>query len=241
MSSSPNKPVLKLDWCSHEAARWAVEHWHYSKSMPTPPVVKIGVWEDERFIGVVLFSRGANNNLGNPYGLKQTEVCELSRIALHKHVTPVSRIIAIAVRMLRKKETGLRLIVSFADANENHHGGIYQAAGWLYSGMSNSTPKYITTNGQVLHNRQVSKTGFKPQYGEMRRVPLISSCQVVPQLDKYRYLYPLDAAMRAQIAPLAKPYPKRAVVVQAVEQPRPSADGVAERPDRSRIADDGRQ
>ena len=59
MSSSPNKPVLKLDWCSHEAARWAVEHWHYSKSMPTPPVVKIGVWEDERFIGVVLFSRGA--------------------------------------------------------------------------------------------------------------------------------------------------------------------------------------
>ena len=26
---------------------------------------------------------------------------------------------------------------------------------------------------------------------------------------KYRYLYPLDAAMRTQIAPLAKPYPKR--------------------------------
>jgi hypothetical protein len=26
---------------------------------------------------------------------------------------------------------------------------------------------------------------------------------------KYRYLYPLDSAMREQIAPLAKPYPKR--------------------------------
>jgi hypothetical protein len=27
--------------------------------------------------------------------------------------------------------------------------------------------------------------------------------------SKHKYLYPLDKAMRAQIAPLAKPYPKR--------------------------------
>jgi hypothetical protein len=25
-----SKPVLKLDWCSHAAAKYAVEHWHYS-------------------------------------------------------------------------------------------------------------------------------------------------------------------------------------------------------------------
>ena len=24
-----DKPVLKLDWCSHAAAKYAVEHWHY--------------------------------------------------------------------------------------------------------------------------------------------------------------------------------------------------------------------
>jgi hypothetical protein len=37
----------------------------------------------------------------------------------------------------------------------------------------------------------------------------ISDCKKVFQLGKYRYLMPLDPAMRAQIAPLAKPYPKR--------------------------------
>jgi hypothetical protein len=32
---------------------------------------------------------------------------------------------------------------------------------------------------------------------------------MIPLMGKYRYLMPLDAAMRAQIAPLAKPYPKK--------------------------------
>lgn len=34
---------------------------------------------------------------------------------------------------------------------------------------------------------------------------------------KLKYLYPLDRAMRKQIAPLAKPYPKRKTCGQSVE------------------------
>lgn len=207
--SSQSKPELKLDWCSYEAARFAVEHWHYSHSMPTPPVIRIGVWEGGKFIGCVLFSRGANKNLGNPYGLSEIEVCELTRVALDKHTTPVSRIVAIAVKMLRHKE-GIRLIVSFADENMGHVGTIYQAGGWVYTGRAKSTPKYRTSSGTILHQRQVSKTGVKPQYGTLRAVPKMSDCEVIPQLDKYRYLYPLDEAMRKQIEPLRKSYPKKA-------------------------------
>lgn len=209
---------MKIDWATHEAAKYACLHWHYSKSMPTPPIVKIGVYEDEKFIGCVLFSRCANNNLGNPYGLKQTEVCELTRVALNQHRTQVSRIIAIALKFIKKKETGLRLCVSFADPNEGHHGGIYQAGGWIYSGKSNSTPKYKTKDGKILHQRQVSKVGYKPQYGTIRRVPKQSDCEVLPQLDKHRYLMPLDDEMRKQIEPLRKPYPKRVTKATSGDQ-----------------------
>lgn len=203
------KPELKLDWCSHEAAKYAVEKWHYSGTMPTPPILRIGVWESEKFVGVILFSRGANKNLGTPYGLQCTEVCELTRVALAVHETPVSRMMAIALRMVMQKEKGLRLCVSFADTNEGHHGGIYQAGGWVYSGESISTPKFRTASGKVLHQRQTSKTGIKPQYGKPRRVPKQSECVLIPQKNKHRYLMPLDAEMRAQIEPLRKPYPKR--------------------------------
>ena len=208
MSSSP-KPDLRLDWCSHVAAKYAVEHWHYSHSLPTPPIVRVGVWENEAFIGCVLFSRGANQNLGNAYGLKQTEVCELTRVALTSHLTPVSRIVSVAIRFVAKCSPGVRLVISFADPLQNHVGGIYQAGNWIYSGCTSPDRYYIDTNGRKWHSRQCSVTGFKPQYGTLRKVPKISECKKVETPGKHRYLYPLDAAMRAQIAPLAKPYPKR--------------------------------
>jgi hypothetical protein len=203
------KPDLRLDWVDHKAAKYAVEHWHYSRSLPTPPLVRVGVWEGGKYIGVVLFSRGANNNLGKPYGCDTTEVCELTRVALSQHQTPVSRIVALAIKFLKRNSPKLRIIVSFADPNQGHHGGIYQAGGWTYVGQTPPSHKYIDRNGREWHQRQVSVSGVKPQYGEMRRVAKISECKKVPQLGKYRYLMPLDKAMRAQIAPLAKPYPKR--------------------------------
>lgn len=133
MSSSEapaRKPVLKLDWCSHAAAKYAVEHWHYSRRMPMPPLVSVGAWEDGVYVGCVLFSRGANAQLGAPYGLAMTECAELVRIALASHATPVTRIVAVALKFLRTNSPGLRLLVSYADPSEGHHGGIYQGGGW---------------------------------------------------------------------------------------------------------------
>ena len=128
-----NKVELQIDYCSHKASKYAVERWHYSKTLPVPPLVKIGVWENSKFIGVVIFSRGASCNLLKPYGLKQTEGCELTRVALNRHKTPVTRIIKIAVLFLKKSSKNLRLIVSFADPKYGHHGGIYQGGNWIYS------------------------------------------------------------------------------------------------------------
>ena len=52
-----NKADLKLDWCSYQAAKWAVEHWHYSKTMP---VAKKHVSEFGNLINssALLFSHG---------------------------------------------------------------------------------------------------------------------------------------------------------------------------------------
>ena len=128
------KSDLKLDWCSHSAARYAVEHWHYSRRMPSGKLVKIGAWERGEFVGAIIYGRGATPEIGKPYGLEQTEICELVRIALKEHVSPVSRMIAVSLRMLKRWSPGLRMVVSFADTTQGHHGGIYQASGWCYTG-----------------------------------------------------------------------------------------------------------
>src|SRR3990167_7910333 len=138
-----NKADLRLDWCSYQAAKYAVEHWHYSKTMPKSKINKVGVWENGVFIGAVLFGAGATSDLVKRYGLKMTEGCELVRVALKDHISTVSRIVSISIKMLLKANPGLRLLVSYADPEHGHVGGIYQAGGWVFSGMSQASDEYI--------------------------------------------------------------------------------------------------
>jgi hypothetical protein len=219
MSSS-----LRLDWCSHEAAKYAVEHWHYSHVMPAGKSMKVGVWEDGRFIGVVIFSLGANNTLGRPYGLGQTQCCELTRVALTNHTSAVTRIVAIALRMLRQGAPGLRLVVSFADPEQNHKGGIYQAGNWIYVGMSHAADEYIV-HGKRMHGRSM-RAKYGTHIGKPWIVKMLGS-------SKHRYLMPLDDEMRKRIAPLAKPYPRASRLESEAPGVQPGDEGAAMRPTRS--------
>lgn len=223
--NSTNKPILKIDWATHEAAKFAVENWHYSKVLPVPPLVKVGAWEDGKFIGVVIFSRGATPSLLNPYGLSQKEGCELTRIALTLHKSQVSRIVRLAIQFLKKKSPELRLIVSFADPSEGHHGGIYQAGNWTYNGQSGSSTEYIGPDGKRWHARMVKKQGWTTVQGKRRSVLTPDQCTPVKKPGKHRYLMPLDAAMREKIAPLAKPYPKRTTRTKEQDAGHPPALG----------------
>lgn len=195
-----SKTDLKIDWATHTAAKYACEHWHYSKVLPPSKTAKLGVWENNRFIGVVVFGVGATSALCKRYGLKMNEGCELVRVALTAHKSPVSRIIAITIKILRKTYPGLRLVVSFADPEQGHHGGIYQAGGWLFSGNSQPSDEYIY-NGKRWQGRS-----FRNSHKGMEKHPDVT---VVKGSSKHRYLMPLDDDMRTKIATLAKPYPKR--------------------------------
>lgn len=203
-----DKVKLKVDWASHDSVKYACENWHYSKSVPVPPLVKIGVWEDEQFVGVVVFSRGASSNLLKPYGLESTEGCELTRIALNKHQTTVSRIVRIAILFLKKNSQNLKLIVSFADPQYGHHGGVYQAGNWIYAGDTAKGKEYWH-KGKRLHSRQVSEKGFNIQQGVKRKTVKPSECLILNTQGKHRYLMPLDEEVSKRVKVLSKPYPKK--------------------------------
>ena len=214
-----SKADLKIDWATHAAAKHAVENWHYSEVLPIPPLVKVGAWENAKFIGVVIFSRGANNNLLKPFGITQTEGCELTRVALTSHRSPVTRVVRLAMMFLKNKSPELRLIVSFADPSAGHHGGIYQGGNWLYTGQQPSTTEYIAPDGRQRHRRMVSKDGWIKVQGKYRRCWKHEQCTPVTKPGKHRYLMPLDEDMRKRILPLSKPYPKRVTKANSGDQP----------------------
>ena len=201
-----HKPVLKIDWATHEAAKYACENWHYSKCIPAGKLVKIGAWEDGKYIGVVLFARGATPNLGKPYGLDQTECCELVRIALTEHKTPVSKIMAISLKWLKKQNPQMKMVVSFADKTQGHHGGIYQASNWIYNGCGDGAYFY-KINGKITHPRSIGSLGFVQNLDGAKKID--KHAEKIYIEGKHRYLMPLDNETRKQILPLSKPYPKR--------------------------------
>ena len=196
--------ALRVDWCSSEAATWAVKHWHYSRTMPPIKTVRVGVWWGDRFKGAVIFSRPCRKQ-HLMFGLEPQEVCELARVALDRHEGfHVTEVVARAIKLLKERCPDLRLIVSFADPAKGHIGRIYQAGTWLYSGKS-APARILVHQGRELHRRHYTGATFdnpraKPPPGSVW----------VPVPGKHRYLMPLDRRMRRQVERLRQPYPQPA-------------------------------
>lgn len=190
---------LRLDWATHAAAKFAVDNWHYSRRMPKSKLAKIGVWENGKFIGIVIFGVGATSSLVKRYGLRPEQGCELVRVALTRHQTAVTRIVAIALKMMHRAFPGLRLVVSFADPEQGHHGGIYQGGGWIYAGQSEAADEYI------FLGRRWQGRSFRNRFSGMERDHRVT---IIKGSAKYRYLMPLDDEMRRDVESLRQPYPR---------------------------------
>jgi hypothetical protein len=199
---------LKVAWATYEATKFACENFHYSKSLPAGKLVKIGAWEDDKFIGVVIFSRGANSKIGSPYGLTQKECCELTRVALTNHKSFVSEILAKAIKFLKEQSPNVQLIVSYADVEQNHYGGIYQATNWIYEGKTEGE-RYFIIHGKKTHGKSIhSRYGKGSQRLDWIRKNIDSHAENYTTQGKHKYLMPLNKKMRKKLLALHKPYPK---------------------------------
>lgn len=209
--------ALWVEFCTYKAAKYAVLSWHYSRLMPRGKSVKFGVWEHGHFVGALIFGDGLLGSTHEFMGIPKLLIAELERVALQEHKAPVSQILSIAIRKLKDFCPGLRLLVSFADTGQDHHGGIYQATNWIYTGQTTPAKMWRhKVTGVIHHDRNVSKTGYVSHFGQLKRRFREDECDPIPGDPKHRYLYPLDRGMRRQIKHLAQPYPKRAEEVSTV-------------------------
>lgn len=202
--SSKKKPKMLVAPCSHAAAKYAVETWYYTATMPMGKLVKHGVWENDKFVGVIIYGRGATQQLGQPYGLDMTTCCEMVRMSMDVHETPTSRILGISLKMLKKTNPGLRLVVSFADGSAGHDGTVYKASNWIYLGLTAPSTLYLI-DGEWVHGRSCSmhikRTGQPRSMFERKKTD-----------PKHRFVFPLDEEMRAKVESMR---PQSASVAQS--------------------------
>lgn len=204
--NSSAKCKLKIDWVDVAAARYALEHWYYRAEYPTGKTAKLGVWEDDRFIGVLIFGVSGNNGQAKSVGLSDLECVELLRVAMTTHRSQMSKIMGICLRMIAKHYPGLKAIVTYCDPSAGHHGGIYQAGNWIYLGTTKPIDVYKDAQGTIHHWRNARRM-------QKEGIPLEK--MYLP--GKHKYIYPITKEMRAVYQSQGKPFPPAAEVS---DQPR---------------------
>ena len=205
-----------------KAARYAVEHWHYSKCLPIGRVVRHGVWEDHRFVGVVVYGRGANSNINTYFNMEHGQVCELARVAFREHQHPVSQIVAESLRLLKVENPGMRIIISYADPAQGHLGTIYQALNWIFTGTSAMVVKYYF-DGKWVHDRNFNGLTFGRDTKKHRYPKKDLPVRSYPA--KFRYAWPLDRPARKQLEQIALPYPGIDELAEEVSRARRRTTG----------------
>jgi hypothetical protein len=192
-----------------DAALWAVRAYHYSRTLPSGRCLYWGIWFDGVFIGVVVVSRGACANIGEPFKLGQNRIAEVTRIALRPgHAAPVSQVLSVVVRLLSRSNAGLALLISYSDQRQGHDGrGVYAACNWTYLGET-AREATLWIHGREVHARTVSS-----KYGTRDLTWLRAN--VDPQArridcpPKHRWALALSPAMRERLIGMAQPYPTR--------------------------------
>jgi len=80
-------------------------------------------------------------------------VIELSRLVRRDDSRlPLSWLIAHSIRAIRRKGIA-DLLVSFADKQQGHHGGVYRASGWNYAGLRKPASEGVIVGGEFVPGR----------------------------------------------------------------------------------------
>lgn len=199
---------MRLERASAKAVKYACMRFHYAKR---PPIAPIGfsVFEAHEWCGVILFNRG-NIAIEKPYILSKGSVLELIRMALNGKQSSTSKALALSLKLLPSIAPLTKLVVSYADQEENHKGTIYQATNWFYEGEVKSVPLWIhPKTGKRVHNRNVTGSGIGNAFGKKQKLYKPDELIRKEQKPKHKYIYPIDKSLIPMCKELAKPYPKK--------------------------------
>lgn len=200
--------MIDLKPATPKAIRYACLNFHYAKAIPSASYA-YNVYEGGEWCGVILFGCGATPNIGKPFGLIQGEIVELVRVALNGKQTTTSECVAASLKRLHADAPQIKMVVSFADADQNHVGTIYQATNWIYLGRCNEGDRSaFIIHGRKVHPRTIGSAGGV-QSLEWIRKNMDADAEEFRTKGKEKYIFCFDKRLRRKWLSEAKPYPKK--------------------------------
>lgn len=150
----------------------------------------------------------------------EVPIWELTRLVrLPEYQLPLTKLIGSALGHIRKQRL-IDLIVSFADSEEDHHGGIYQACSWIYHGWRGDRLDGFNIDGVFAPARTLNSVYGTSSETELPK--LLPGKVVEPHYDSGKHLYwkaLTKAGMQKAISIGlgSRPYPKPMLIGGAPE------------------------
>ncbi|MFC1935653.1 DNA methyltransferase [Chloroflexota bacterium] len=190
------------------AAKAIIVRHHYLHSLPGGTQFAFGVFLDGRLLGAVTLGVGPVNAYRLVRGAASRDCLTLTRLWLSDELpsNSESRVLGVLLRSLCRHTT-MKFMVSYADPSQGHLGTIYQATGWLYTGLSDATPLFDCGDGVPRHSRTLSNAFGTHSVSYFQRKGFKAT--TIPQAAKHRYIYFLYPTWQPRLVAPVLPYPKK--------------------------------
>jgi len=203
MNSLKVKPITH-----HDCREWLLFK-HYAKRIP-PIEFAFGLFDGLQMVGVCTYATPVSQPLRALFD--DFKLMELNRLVtnddLPKNTT--SFFVSQTLKMIPKP----MVIVSYADTSQNHHGYIYQATNFIYTGLSAKFNDYCVKGMEHLHNGTImDMSRGKENRVQWLRDKFGDDLYMRERPRKHRYFYFVadkrDKKRMIQLMPYeVQPYPK---------------------------------
>ena len=161
---------------------------HYARRWPSISYA-FGLFDDDELIGVVTYGTPPSAPLkcgiaGDHYKM---DILELNRLVLkYNRRNEASRLVGKSLKLLPKN----KIIVSFADTEQNHKGIVYQATNFIYTGLSAKRTDWKVKGKEHLHGQTIADEfrGVKNRAQAMRD-KYGDDFYLKPRSRKHRYIF----------------------------------------------------
>lgn len=135
-----------------QTTEW-LKYKHYAKRIP-PIEYAFGLFNETNLMqGIVTYSTPVSSNLRGIFN-NEFKLMELNRLVINEGLEKncLSFLVSQSLKML---PTPL-VIISYADTSQNHHGYIYQATNFIYTGLSAKRTDWKVKGLEHLHGATIA-------------------------------------------------------------------------------------
>lgn len=203
-----NYTVKPID--SFQCKEWCI-YKHYAKRLP-PIEHAFGLFNSGGVLqGIVTYGTPVSSTLRDLWQNKY-KLMELNRLVINEGLEKnvLSYFVAASLKQLPKP----LVLVSYADTSKSHHGYIYQATNWLYTGLSIPFKDYYVEGMEHLHNGTImDMSRGKENRVEWLREKFGDKLIMIERPQKHRYFYFIGnkrevKEMNKMLPYKVQPYPK---------------------------------